>query len=449
MTKIDKMKTNGILKTRNGLYRISFHLFPVLILLFILFPSCQKDENSNPGQDGIDLKSSLDYPEEDIYFGPEVFTRGTAKPFTETRSLSGIDYNCYSDLVLTIKNGKDKATRVSSAEVWLDGFLIAGPSDFSKNVYLISKPITALSAESVLSVKLTSQPGSFIEVYITGKLNLTKPLFSSMDPIVQDSDPPALPLTSENGITGTWSPEVIDTETAGFFTYTFVPDPGQCSSMATMIIEITNKGKVADGEGNIYNTVKIGTQWWMAENLNATKYRNGDVIGTTDPVTKPLASETSPKYEWAYDGKEENANKYGRLYTYFTVADSRGVCPEGWHVATTTDWTVLKNYLVNNSYGFGGSGDDIAKSLASASGWYPSSISGTPGNDQQSNNSSEFTAVPGGFRQNIGTFVQKQYLAVWWSFDIAQYKMVQSGVTTLEQDYVNANTGLSVRCVKN
>ncbi|MRS02462.1 hypothetical protein EG832_04430, partial [bacterium] len=428
---------------------ISLRSIPVLFLLFLLLPSCQKDEISYQCLDGIELKNSVDLPDGDIFFGPEVFTRNTAEPFAETRSLAGVDYNCYSDLALTILNGKDKATRVSSAEIWIDGVLIAGPSDFSKNVYSISKPIQGLSAESSITVKLNSQPGSFLEVYITGTLNLTEPLFSSMEPVVQDSDPPALPLTSENGITGTWSPEIIDTETAGFFSYTFTPDPGQCASTANMIIEITNKGKVADNEGNIYNTVKIGTQWWMSENLNAKKYRNGDVIGTTVPATMPLGSEVSPKYEWAYDGSEENADVYGRLYTYYTVADSRGVCPEGWHVATSADWTVLKTHLIENGYGFGGSGDDIAKSLASTSGWYPSSVPGAPGNDQQNNNSSEFTARPGGFRQNTGGFVQKEFLAVWWSFDIVQYKMVQSGVTTLQEDFVSANTGLSVRCVKN
>lgn len=442
------MKTDSLNTAKNELYRISFRIIPVLILLLIMFPSCQKDENSYQGQDGIDLKSSFDLPAGDIFFGPEVFTRNTGAPFVETRSLADVDYNCYSDLVLTIKNGKDKATRVSSAEIWIDGVLIAGPSDFSKNIYSISKPISGFTAESLLNVKLNSQPGSYIEVYITGTLHLTEPLFNAMEPVVQDSDPPVLPLTSENGITGTWSPAVIDTETAGFFTYTFTPDPGQCASMTQMIIEITNKGKVADGEGNIYNTVKIGTQWWMAENLNATKYINGDVIGTTVSPTTPLGSEVNPKYEWAYDGIEGNADLYGRLYTYYTIADSRGVCPEGWHVATTTDWTVLKTYLIDNGFGFGGSGDDIAKSLASTSGWYSSLVTGTPGNDQQSNNSSEFTAVPGGYRQNTGYFAQKEYLAIWWSFEIGQFRTVQSQKTTLEQDNINPNTGLSVRCVK-
>ncbi len=76
-----------------------------------------------------------------------------------------------------------------------------------------------------------------------------------------------LPATSENGITGTWLPETINTATAGIFTFTFTPDGGQCAPAVTMDIEIINRGSVTDVEGNIYGTVKIGGQWWMAENL--------------------------------------------------------------------------------------------------------------------------------------------------------------------------------------
>ena len=106
---------------------------------------------------------------------------------------------------------------------------------------------------------------------------------------------------------------------------------------------------VTDIDGNVYNTVTIGTQVWMKENLKVTKYRNGDAIGITTPATLDIWGETSPRYQWAYDGNESNVATYGRLYTWYAVTDSRGVCPTGWHVPTDSEWTTLTDYLGGES----------------------------------------------------------------------------------------------------
>ena len=92
---------------------------------------------------------------------------------------------------------------------------------------------------------------------------------------------------------------------------------------------------VTDIDGNVYHTVTIGTQVWMVENLKTTKYRNGVAIGTTTPATLSILSESLPtKYQWAYGGNESNVAIYGRLYTWYTVTDSRNIAPTGWHVST-------------------------------------------------------------------------------------------------------------------
>ena len=92
-----------------------------------------------------------------------------------------------------------------------------------------------------------------------------------------------------------------------------------------------------DIDGNVYdNTVTIGTQIWMTENLRTTRYSNGDSIGTT---TLDISGESTPKYQWAYDGNESNVATYGRLYTWYAVTDSRNVCPVGWHVPSDAEWT--------------------------------------------------------------------------------------------------------------
>jgi hypothetical protein len=73
---------------------------------------------------------------------------------------------------------------------------------------------------------------------------------------------------------------------------------------------------VNDVDGNVYNTIRIGSQIWMQENLRTTRYNNGDVIGTTVPATLELSGEFAPKYQWAYNGDELNVPSYGRLYTW-------------------------------------------------------------------------------------------------------------------------------------
>jgi uncharacterized protein (TIGR02145 family) len=102
---------------------------------------------------------------------------------------------------------------------------------------------------------------------------------------------------------------------------------------------------VSDIDGNLYNSVKIGSQIWMIENLKVTKYNNGDSIGTTIPSNYDYSSEINPKYQWAWGGNESNIATYGRLYTWYAVIDNRGVCPAEWHVSTNEDWTILTTYL--------------------------------------------------------------------------------------------------------
>lgn len=212
-------------------------------------------------------------------------------------------------------------------------------------------------------------------------------------------------------------------------------------------------GIITDVENNVYNTVKIGYQVWMAENLKTTKYRNGDLIGTTTPATLDISGESTPKYQWAYAGNESNVATYGRLYTWYAVTDSRNVCPTGWHIPSNDEWTTLTNYLTNNGYGYEGSGNDIAKSMASTSGWATYETLGTVGNDQASNNSSGFTALPGGYRNNNGPFNYIASWGCWWSSSEnmptsangRRLSYIYSGVTIL---VFNKGYGFSVRCIR-
>jgi uncharacterized protein (TIGR02145 family) len=210
---------------------------------------------------------------------------------------------------------------------------------------------------------------------------------------------------------------------------------------------------VKDIDGNVYKTVTIGNQVWMVENLRTTKFRNGDFIGTTTPATLDILGESSPKYQWAYDGKESNVATYGRLYTWYAVTDSRNVCPADWHVPSDAEWETLTYYLTYNGYGYGGSGADIAKSMAATLGWTLYPTVGKVGNDQASNNSSGFTALPSGFRDGSGAFDGIGFSGVWWSSteystSIADRRSMNYSLSYVSVIDSHKQYGLSVRCLK-
>jgi uncharacterized protein (TIGR02145 family) len=101
---------------------------------------------------------------------------------------------------------------------------------------------------------------------------------------------------------------------------------------------------VEDVDGNVYNIKTIGSQTWMQENLNVVHYRNGDLISTTADTTS-ICSENTPKYQWAYNSKEDLLSVHGRLYTWYVVSDNRKICPIGWHVPSISEWMILKKNL--------------------------------------------------------------------------------------------------------
>ncbi len=225
--------------------------------------------------------------------------------------------------------------------------------------------------------------------------------------------------------------------------------------MAEIFLNAGLNGVVIDIDGNTYKTIKIGTQVWMAENLKTTRYNDGTVIPL---VTDNTAWENlnTPAYSWYSNDSTTNAKLYGALYNYYTVADtnSLNVCPTGWHVPTAVEWGVLGNFLPNNAYGYGGSGTDIGKSMASTFGWTSSGTAGSTGNDQATNNSSGFAGLPGGNRSNDGTFNDIGDYLYWWSssdfFNSSNARSLRLHYNNGTPTFYNANKkfGYSVRCLR-
>jgi uncharacterized protein (TIGR02145 family) len=214
---------------------------------------------------------------------------------------------------------------------------------------------------------------------------------------------------------------------------------------------------VTDIDGNVYNTITIGSQVWMAENLKTTKYRNGNIIGTTTPATLDLANEITPKYQWAYDGNESNVATYGRLYTWYAIADNRNVCPAGWHIPTNAEWTTMENYLIANGHNYDGTiiSNFIAKSLGASTGWKLSTVIGSVGNTDFTSyrNKSGFTALPGGCRYCRGSFSEIGESGYWWcsNTDNARYWELGAsgnGVGWGYESLSGMTSSYSVRCVK-
>ena len=109
-----------------------------------------------------------------------------------------------------------------------------------------------------------------------------------------------------------------------------------------IIIEESNP--ITDIDGNVYKTVRIGDQIWMAENLNVSHFRNGDVITQAESREEWVQAASEGKPAWCYyDNNPENGNKYGKLYNWFAIVDPRGISPEGWHISSDNEWTTLTN----------------------------------------------------------------------------------------------------------
>lgn len=194
---------------------------------------------------------------------------------------------------------------------------------------------------------------------------------------------------------------------------------------------------VTDIDGNIYQTVTIGTQVWMVENLKVTHYRNGDPI---PHVADDAAwGSLSTGAYCAYNNDPGQVADYGRLYNWYAVNDSRNIAPEGWHVATDAEWQTVIDYL---------GGLTVAGGKMKEVGilhWRSPNAGAT--------NESGLTVLAGGYRRNDGYFVAKGNFAYIWSSteDHSGYALFRALYyldSQIHRYYFPDLSGFSVRCVK-
>ncbi len=211
---------------------------------------------------------------------------------------------------------------------------------------------------------------------------------------------------------------------------------------------------VKDNDGNVYKTVSIGTQVWMAENLQVTTYNDGSTI---PKVSRAIAWKKVTTGAYCnYKNDQSNVATYGRLYNWNAVNTGK-VCPTGWHVPTNAEWEILENYLIANGYNYDSSTTDnlIAKAIASSYGWECDTFEGTIGNTDypEKQNATGFTALPGGYRDFVGKFCNIGKSSYWWSStEINTSYVICRGLYfyyfSLIESKFNKGSGLSVRCVR-
>ncbi len=200
----------------------------------------------------------------------------------------------------------------------------------------------------------------------------------------------------------------------------------------------TSTGIVTDIDGNVYNTVTIGSQVWMVENLKVTRYRNGDLIPNVSDGGQWYALSQSGAY-CNYNNDASNNTTYGRLYNWWATSDTRLIAPSGWHVPTETDWTLLENFLGGAAIA-GGKMKEMGTSH-----WLTPNVGAT--------NSSGFYGLPGGTRGSTGSFGGINTNGIWWTSTIwpsfgIYYHSLRYAAEDSYSTYTAERNGLSIRCIK-
>ena len=214
-------------------------------------------------------------------------------------------------------------------------------------------------------------------------------------------------------------------------------------------------GTLRDTDANVYQTIQIGTQLWMAENLRTTRYRNGDFIPYVADNVGWAALRTGGQSVYNNSIHPDTIAKFGRLYNFYAVADNRYLAPKGWHVSSDLDWVKLIAYISSHL----GNSPSVGKSLAGSKEW--SLVTDKDilsdllaiGSDLSFNNSSGFSAMPGGYRADFGRFNSMSRYGDWWTSTqedagTAWSRYMSFNFSGVYWSRDNLNYGFAVRCVK-
>jgi uncharacterized protein (TIGR02145 family) len=213
---------------------------------------------------------------------------------------------------------------------------------------------------------------------------------------------------------------------------------------------IQETGTVTDVDNNTYKTIKIGNQWWMAEDLNVRKYRNGDYINRVQSDTSVWENDTVGSF---CDIVDNNSIAYGKWYNWYAIVNAKNIAPEGWHIPTDEDWKQLEKSLGMTQseidhFGWRGNNEGDMLKKKAPEGW-------TIFQNVWGTNESGFAATANGCKlYNFKNGDPGQYATeFWWTkSDVgsneAVYRYLDYKSTAIFRSHTYKNYGFSVRCVK-
>ncbi len=230
------------------------------------------------------------------------------------------------------------------------------------------------------------------------------------------------------------------------------------SEVFTMSEQTGATGSVTDRETNPYSTIKIGKQWWMAQNLKVRFYSDGeDLVNGTG--VGDISEDYTTKYYFAYGDIEANVTTYGRLYTWAAAMNGesgsdlnpsgvQGICPTGWHLPSDAEWKEMEIYIGMSAEqadltGIRGTSEGGELKDAGTVHWANPNTGAT--------NEYLFNALPGGYFYFTGGFYQQYNQAYFWSSSDndsdVMVRLLTNNLATIIRNPKNKAMGMSVRCV--
>jgi uncharacterized protein (TIGR02145 family) len=202
--------------------------------------------------------------------------------------------------------------------------------------------------------------------------------------------------------------------------------------------------------GYTYDLVEIGGQCWFKENLQTSTYRDGTPINYPGTDNTAWANDTTGAYAWIDNDSTTYDSVYGKLYNWYAVDNSTGLCPTDWHVPTDCEWMYLEGTLgmstADQEYISWRGTDEGGKLRETGTTHWDSPNTGAT-------NSSGFTGLPGGYSHQSGSYGGIGGNGYWWSSSqassiLSRIRVLHYNSGKVRRDTDNKGYGYSVRCLR-